>query len=91
MEVGSGYRVPGEASGCACSETRGIAYEVGDDHLQKLRRKSVRLSVHHDPCVTQNPKCGSVIDCGFSPVPNDAGCEVDSYNGLIVECESQGD
>ena len=90
MEVGNGYHIPGEASGCGCFETQGIAYEVGDDHFQKLRGNSMRLSVHHDPCVIQDPKCGCVIDCGFGPMPNDAGGEVNSYDTLIVECENRG-
>ena len=39
------------------------------------------LPVHHDRCV---------IDCGFGPMPNNAGGEVDSYDALIVECETRG-
>ena len=52
MEVGSGYRIPGEASCCACFETRSIVQEVGGDHFQKLVRKSMGLSIHRDTCVT---------------------------------------
>ena len=45
---------------------------------------------HRDTCVTQNPKCESVIDRGFGPTPNDAGDELGSYDSLTVEHENQG-
>ena len=46
MEVGSGYCIPGEASCCACLETRSIIQEMGDDDFQKLVRKSTGLPIY---------------------------------------------
>jgi len=78
MEVGSSNDIPEEAGCCARFEARGIVDEVGDDHFQKLVRKSVRLATHCDTCSIRNTERECVIDCG--PVPNGVGGEVTLYN-----------
>jgi ferredoxin len=52
MEVEGGYVVPGEAGCGACLETWSVVYDVGDDHLQNLSGKSVRLSTQRSTCAT---------------------------------------
>ena len=88
MEVGSGYVVPGEAGQGTRFEAWSVVCETGDDHLQNLCRKSVRLSICSRMRGTWGPGDENT-DYAFGPVPSDAGDEVDSCYTSATAYENQ--